>query len=319
MSDNLYRQPETEVVSGERLSELTVHEPVHRSASHGYDWLADAWALFRRRPFMWALSAFLLWMLVLVFNLVMVFIPLIGSLAPTVLSPVFAVGLLHIARSVDRGEGIEIGDIFAGFRHQTGPLLGLGGLLLLLVFAMTVVMLVALFVIFGGDIFNQIQALEQQGGPPMPPSGTGMIIKIAALVLVMVTVAMLLGAAFWFAPALVYFGEVHPARALLMSFRGVLRNILSMTVYGLALIGLWILLMIPGLLMVGVPALMSAELASPDPQAAAAAVLGGGLGIVGMLLFLLGYLLLMLVTVISIYTAFRDIYIAPRGGAPAPA
>lgn len=310
-NDNLYSQPSADIVSRETLSELSVHGPVRRSASHGFDWLADAWALFRRRPLALFGAAFLLWLLVLALNLVMMFIPFIGSIVPTLLSPIFGVGLLQIAHSMDRGEGMEISDIFAGFRHQTGPLLGLGALFLLLVIIFVVVTMVAVFVIFGGDILNQLGEVSQQGGaPPAPPSfGPDVAIKAGVFVLVFITLIFMMAGAVWFAPALVYFGGVHPVAAMLQSLGAMFRNIVPMTVYGLALLGFWILaLLVPVLVMV-VPVALAGEMTASPETAFAQLGVWGVLGMVGVLL---AYLMVMVVAVISIYTAFRDIFIAPR-------
>lgn len=306
--DNPYRQPAAGLIeSGCR--ELPVHEPVGRPARHGYDWLADAWALFRCRPFGWMGSALLLWLVVALVNLVFMFIPFVGSIVPTVLSPVFAVGLLHMAHGMDRGEGMTVGEIFAGFRRQTGALLGLGGLTLLLVLVFMVLMMVGLFVIFGGDLFNQISAAGQGAVPP-PAMDAAMMTKIGLAVFCCVTLMMLMVSALWFAPALVYFGEVHPVRALLHSLGGVLRNIPAMTLYSLALIGFWLLVIVPPLSIFFLPALLAGQL-SVEPSLQMVA--GGMAGMVlAMITLIAGQLVVAVVAVLSIYTAFRDIFIAPR-------
>ncbi|MGW8182992.1 MAG: hypothetical protein ACWGMT_03445, partial [Burkholderiales bacterium] len=98
------------------------------------------------------------------------------------------------------------------------------------------------------------------------------------------TLSLPLMMALWFAPLLTFFHGVKPLPALKLSFMGCLRNILPMSVYGLAILAALVVL---------VP-------------------LGLRIG-----LYDLGLWLIAPVLVPSIYTSYRDIYVASEADTPA--
>src|SRR5688572_18513142 len=95
-------------------------------ASHGWKWIVDAWALFKRNPLMWVLIG-------VVFTLIFVglhFLPIVGPLAAIVLTPVFTAGFMLGCRALDAGGELAFDHLFAGFRERVGTLAGIGGLYL---------------------------------------------------------------------------------------------------------------------------------------------------------------------------------------------
>jgi hypothetical protein len=95
-------------------------------AGRGWDWIPAGWELFKKQAGMWI--ALVLVAFVIFF--VLALIPVIGSLATFVLSPVFAAGVLAGSRAVDEGRGLEIGHLFAGFREKLAPLATVGAIYL---------------------------------------------------------------------------------------------------------------------------------------------------------------------------------------------
>jgi hypothetical protein len=95
-------------------------------------------------------------------------------------------------------------------------------------------------------------------------------IMILLLVLVVLALSVPLAAAMWFAPALVFLQDVDPIEAIKASFIGCLRNIVPFLVYGVAGLFLAILATIP----------------------------------IGF-----GWFVLVPVMAVSVYTAYRDIYL----------
>jgi len=106
-------------------------------ARTGWHWVKQAMQLFRKQP--GALMAlFFCCMFLSFFSLV---VPFLGSVAPTLLAPMFTIALLQACADVDHDKRALPNLVFSGFRKPVRkPLLGLGVLYLL-------VMLLALAVL----------------------------------------------------------------------------------------------------------------------------------------------------------------------------
>ncbi|MYM88418.1 hypothetical protein GTP91_14695 [Rugamonas sp. FT82W] len=106
-------------------------------ARTGWHWVKQAMQLFRKQP--GALMAlFFCCMFLSLFSLV---VPFLGSVAPTLLAPMFTIALLQACADVDHDKRALPNLVFSGFRKPVRkPLLGLGALYLL-------VMLLALAVL----------------------------------------------------------------------------------------------------------------------------------------------------------------------------
>ncbi|MYN15285.1 hypothetical protein GTP81_00810 [Rugamonas sp. FT107W] len=106
-------------------------------ARTGWHWVKQAAQLFRKQP--GALMAlFFCCMFLSLFSLV---VPFLGSVAPTLLAPMFTIALLQACADVDHDKRALPNLVFSGFRKPVRkPLLGLGALYLM-------VMLLALAVL----------------------------------------------------------------------------------------------------------------------------------------------------------------------------
>lgn len=132
----------------------------------GWLWVQQGWQLFRKQPG-GLMALFFCCMFLSMFSLA---VPLLGSIAPTLLAPMFTVAILQACADVEHGQRAQPRLVFSGFRQPLRrPLLGLGALYLL-------VMLVALGVLSLLDNGNLIHmasrevevdeaALEQSRGP----------------------------------------------------------------------------------------------------------------------------------------------------------
>ncbi|HXF67327.1 MAG TPA: BPSS1780 family membrane protein [Burkholderiales bacterium] len=235
-------------------------------ASRGWRWIVDGFELFRRSPLVWivlTLVMVLLWMASLM-------IPVLGPLLFNLLSPVLFAGLMIGCRALERGEPLEIGHLFAGFRDQAAALVTVGGVYLV----GTIVVLGLVFVSAGGSMMPAV----------MPKPGTDLeIVGAAARSLAL---AFAVGAAayvpllmlVWFAPPLIVFQRMAPVDAMKLSFGACWKNVLPFLVYGAAALALWIIASIPFLLglIVLVPVLICSVYASyRDVFAARAAPAAG--------------------------------------------
>ncbi len=199
-------------------------------AGRGWSWIVDAFALFRRQPGMWILTAVLLGILFIAISL----IPVLGSLASALLLPIFAAGLMLGCRDQDRGGELAINHLFAGFKEKTGNLVMVG------VFNLVgwMIIALALFAVVGGGVFMGIM----RGGL----HGAGIsILSLILGVLLATGLSIPLYMATWFAPALIVMHDLPPGAALKASFFACLKNFMPFLIYGLVLLLLGVLAAIP--------------------------------------------------------------------------
>jgi uncharacterized membrane protein len=183
-----------------------------------FDWLRQGWALFVANPGIWVAIG----VVFMVVMLGLAIVPLIGQLAANLLLPVFVAGLLFACRRAAAGETPEIGDLFAGFRSNTGALVLLGVLYMLGMLAISAVV----FVLAGGSLAGALVI----GRPAAFGFAFGGLM-LAALLWLALSVPLVM--AIWFAPALVAFKDMAPLPALKASFAACLKNTLVFVVYGL--------------------------------------------------------------------------------------
>ncbi len=202
-------------------------------AGRGISWWSDAWQLFMKNAGVWIVMA----IITIVIYIVLHFIPMLGSIAATLIWPPLAAGWLIAARKLEGGGVLEIGDLFTGFKDKLTPLLVIGGLLLVASF---VIVLVAGALGFGGAMGMFMGGLGQSAGGMMAGFGAVML-----AVLVAVALGALVAMALWFAPALVVFRDVAPVDALKQSFAACLKNIVPFLLYGVVYFVAAILATIP--------------------------------------------------------------------------
>ena len=196
----------------------------------GWDWIVDAFALFRRQPGMWILILLLGGILFAAIG----FIPVLGSLANALLFPIFGAGLMLGCKAQDQGGTLELAHLFAGFKHRTGDLVLVG------VFNLVSWVLIAFVVaaVVGGGVFMGIM----RGG--LPGAGISILSMLIALLLV-TGLSVPLYMAIWFAPALIVLHELAPIAALKASFVACLNNWIPFLIYSVALLVLCVVAAIP--------------------------------------------------------------------------
>ena len=149
-------------------------------------------------------------------------IPVIGFLASSILSPVLLGGAMLGCASLERGGSIEVSHLFAGFREKTGPLVMIG----VLYVAALVAILLVVGIFFG---FALMPVLLGQVQPDF--SATFRIFWIALLVALALAVPVWM--ALWFAAPLVMLHDMKPLDAFKASFLGCIKNIVPFLIYGL--------------------------------------------------------------------------------------
>ena len=236
-------------------------------ASHGWRWITAGMLIFRRNPPLWLLLIVLLF----VGSRVLLAIPLVGMIA-VLIAPNFLAGLAHGAQALEQGKPLRLGYLASGFLRNAARLVTIGGVSLVGQFLTLMVM-----VMIGGEAVGAIAKTMTAGGATpetiqaMRAAAPSMMLALLAGLVLSVPLMM----AVWFAPLLVFFNDLKPLPALMLSLSACLRNILPFLVYGMAVL-------------VPVVVLMPLSLAARQPD--------------------LGLWLLAPILVPSIYAGYRDLF-----------
>jgi len=194
-------------------------------AARGWNWIADGWTLFKQAPGIWMLVIF-------VFALVWLvgFVPVVGSIALTLLMPVFVGGIMSGCQSLDEGSGLRFDHLFEGFRTRFGTLVAVGALSLAAsVASVAIGVLIALMMGTGVGMFGAMTTGSVEASPAM---GLALVLVLLIGMALMIPIA----AAVWFAPALVVLQNLGAVEALKASFTGCLRNMVPFLIYGIVLL-----------------------------------------------------------------------------------
>jgi len=159
-------------------------------------------------------------------------VPILGQIATYFLSPLFVAGMMLGCRSLENGEGLRFDHLFAGFQKNLGQLLLVG----LLYFVGMIIIMLAVFVVFGGALLGMFTG-QISSDFSMSTFGLAMLVVMALSIPLMMAI--------WFAPILVALNDVSAVAAMKLSFFGCLRNILPFLVYGIVLFILAIIATIP--------------------------------------------------------------------------
>jgi uncharacterized membrane protein len=216
--------------------------PATVRSGHGTSWWSEGWRLFKAEPGIWIAITVVFIVILAMISM----IPILGSVATSLIAPVLAGGVLVGCRTIDRGGQLTIGTLFASFSDRLVPLIVVGVLYIvgeLLIVALIAASLIAtigfggLSALFTGD--------PLEGGYAVLASlGMGAVLTLLIGLLLGIPLMM----AYWFAPALVVFRNDEPLAAMKASFDACLANMMPMLVYSLVGIALAFVASIPLLL-----------------------------------------------------------------------
>jgi uncharacterized membrane protein len=251
--ENPYAPPRADLTPPRTVSdEDALQAPQSRPVGHGLLWITEAWNLFKSQPAAWIGAVVLFYIILILVSIV----PLVGSLAVTILTPMLSAGLVIGAHRQYREGRFAVSHLFAGASESPGPLALVGVVYLLLALGIVIVagaLFAAVFASMGSTVDLST----------MDPNDID-IVFANPMILLPVLVAMLLGIplamAMFFAPSLVALDKVPVLKAFGLSLSGCLKNILPFLIYGLVAMVLVILGSLPlglGLLVV-MPVLMIA-------------------------------------------------------------
>ena len=220
----------------------TVPSAVHPRAvdvGRGASWWGEGWRLFTPAVGPWILIV----IIGLVLQLVLAFIPVLGSIAGQLLFPVLMGGLMLGCRAIDRGEPLTVAHLFAGFGPKAGSLLIVGLIYLAAAVAIMILVVALLFVFFGAALLSQFWGSQDSLSGAAAMGGFALAFLVGCLIFLLLFLPLVM--AVWFAPALVVLKGLEPWDAMKLSFVGSIKNILPFLVYGLIWIALAIVATIP--------------------------------------------------------------------------
>lgn len=254
-TDNPYRPPTAAVsdIPGTGGTTLFSAPGVTVDAGRGASWISEGWTLFKANPGMWILAMLVFFGIQMVLN----FVPMIGGIAVMLIGPILMVGILAFADGMARGEAADLGLLFVGFKEKTGSLVAVAAIYFVLFLAVMVLMGITAFFMVGGaaaiSATHPDQFLQHLLG------GAGAM-GLLILFLLFFGVLILLMAAYWFAPGLVFYAGLGAGEAMKESFRSCLRNWLPFLVFGvlsfLVVIG-GMMMLVVGVFLVSMPVLMA--------------------------------------------------------------
>jgi len=186
-----------------------------------FEWLRQGWTMFLANPGVWIGSTVLLLVMLMAISIV----PLFGQVAAHLLAPLFGAGMVQICRHLTEGQQPEVADLFAGFRHNTGPLVMVGVFFAVGIFGLAfIAFLLVSGGVLGGVITGRIAGLSIALGGVML---AGLVVLVLSVPVIMAT---------WFAPALVFFHDMKPGAAMRASFDAGAKNWLVMVIFGIFLL-----------------------------------------------------------------------------------
>lgn len=208
--------------------------PRSRPAGEGVTWIRSGWRLFAKAPLMWVVAVLVLFVLAIVVSLV----PIVGPIAWQIVSPAFTAGFMVACYSLERGGEFEIEHVFAGFKTNFGKLAILGVIFLV---GWLAIMVVVGLIAGMGIVMAIVSGNTNDVGPAAMASGMAILVGVLVMLALMVPLLM----AYWFAPALIILNDMDAIAAMKASFSGCLRNIIPFLVYGIVMLLLAILAVIP--------------------------------------------------------------------------
>jgi len=205
-------------------------EPNRVGAGRGSAWWSNGWGLFREATGLWIGISVTYIVLIMLLGL----IPFVGQLATYILMPLIGGGLMLGCRSLQTGEGLSFGHLFAGFQKNSGQLALVGVLYLV---GIVVIGLIIIVLVFGGGFGAAMMGGKFNSGAAASTIIIGVLLGLG--------LGIPLAMSIWFAPALVMLNDLPAIQAMKLSFKGCLRNMLPFLLWGIIGFVLAILASIP--------------------------------------------------------------------------
>lgn len=215
---NPYEQPQADVTKPGGDQDVVITDPAKVSVGDALGWIGEG---MRMLSGSWGvvIGALVVTMLI---TMALQLVPFIGPIAQAFITPLLYAGIVQIFHRIETEKRADFADLFAGFSHQTGPLM-------LMVLAQ-----LGVFLLVGGVIGTLMftvggLSLDGQG---FEAGAAGLIFTGVLGLAALIAVSFL----FYFVVPLIYLGKMGLLDAMKTSFATCLKNILPMLIYGLVLL-----------------------------------------------------------------------------------
>lgn len=203
------------------------------NAKQGLQWILSGFYLFRKAPLAWVFVCFSLMLIAITMSLV----PLLGKFIFTLISPVFLAGIMLGCKDMEQGRPLDISHLFMAFKTNPVPLITIGGIYLI-----GQILIIGLVILVGG---SQMTDMLLYGKRVDESELMGVMSNMLTASLLTLALSIPLMMASWFSPLLVIFHNIPPIAAMQKSFFACLRNFIPFQLYGITLILLTILSIMP--------------------------------------------------------------------------
>ena len=204
-------------------------------ASAGWQWLMGAFALYRRNPALLSMLVVSYWLCLMLLNVV----PILGTLAASMLAPGLSLGLMQACRLLESGERFGPMVLFGSLKENTRSMVALGGLYL----CCTLGILGISALVDGGEFLRFMLSAKTPEAEGAEAMAEGDVLTSSLVVMTLLTPVLM---AYWFAPVLAGWHRCTAPKALFFSFVACWMNWRPFLVYSLGL--LLLAAVLPGLL-----------------------------------------------------------------------
>ncbi|MFT5521802.1 MAG: putative membrane protein [Enterobacterales bacterium] len=213
-------------------NELEPNEPkiMQLPANAGLKWIAQSFSIFSKSPSTWLI----MWIVTFFINIAFIMSSYL-ILLPALLSATFTAGFIYGAKVVDTGVKLKLEHLFIGFKIQLRNLFRLGLLYLMFSFLLGMVFSLTLSNFIDESQVIAMSELSHEELQLLLAESPEQLAYILKALLVTLALSTPLFMASWFAPALVFFHQTPPLRAMLLSFKACNTNLLAFLIYGLVI------------------------------------------------------------------------------------
>ena len=202
------------------------------SAASGAAWISEAFKMLRAQPLAW-ISLTSAWLLV---SLLLMLIPLIGAPLMTMAQPAFFAGFVLACRDQDMGLPVSTTHLFAGFRTSGRTLIQIGSVSLLAELA--VMMTIGAF-----GFFDAFKGIDREN--PTVEAIAAAFSSVGGLWFVAAAAIFLIKGMLWFTAALIAHQSMPASHAIRWSFFAFIGNIVPLAIFGVLMLALMFIALIP--------------------------------------------------------------------------
>lgn len=186
-------------------------------AGHALTWIVSGFDLFKANPVMLIVILLIYLGIIIPISLV----PVLGTIASTLLAPVFAAGMMWGCKALANKQDLLINHLFEGFKKNTRQLIAVGGIYMLSLLVIMVIVVLSLD--------KEVVELLIKGHELSQEQARAIMLPVLFALLLVMPILM----AYWYAPVIVGLNNLTAIEAMKLSFSACLRNMLPFLLYGL--------------------------------------------------------------------------------------